>query len=98
MNLLSPQAIRAFIERFPEAEEVMRVWHALYEAQVRPIQSQADYEAMLEFLRDLIRTKNVDQEPYKSLWAMAAQLAADWEKHNDPWLLEENTSDKLVQV
>ena len=27
MNVLSPQAIRAFIERFPEAEEVMRVWY-----------------------------------------------------------------------
>jgi mRNA interferase HigB len=27
MNVLSPQAIRAFIERFPEAEQVMRIWY-----------------------------------------------------------------------
>jgi hypothetical protein len=79
-------------------DRAVTAWHALYEAQVRPIHSQADYETMLEFLRELIRTKNVDQEPYKSLWAMAAQLAANWEKEHDPWLMDEETSNKLVQV
>jgi hypothetical protein len=29
---------------------------------MKPLSPQADYEAMLEFLRELIRTKNVDQE------------------------------------
>ncbi len=81
-----------------DLERAITAWHALYEAQVRPINSHADYEAMLEFLRELIRTKNVDQEPYKSLWAMAAQLAADWEKLHDPWLLEEDAASKLVRT
>jgi mRNA interferase HigB len=27
VNILSPQAIRVFIERYPEAEQVMRIWY-----------------------------------------------------------------------
>jgi hypothetical protein len=81
-----------------DVNRAVTAWHALYEAQVRPVHSQADYEAMLKFLRELIRTENVDQEPYKSLWALAAQFAADWEQQNDPWLLEENTTNQLVEI
>ena len=103
MNLLSPQAIRDFIQKYPEAEQTMRVWYndlrklepenfahwnSLYEAQVRPIHCQADYEIMIDFLCELIRTQNVDQEPYKSLWATAAHFAADWEKQHDFWVSE----------
>ena len=36
---------------------------------------------MLEFLRELMRTQNVEREPFKSLWATAALYAADWEAH-----------------
>jgi hypothetical protein len=56
------------------------------------IDSQAEYEAMLEFLRELIRTQDVDHKPYKSLWATAALFAADWEKLHDPWLKDEASS------
>ena len=27
MNVLSPQALRAFIQNYPEAEEVLRIWY-----------------------------------------------------------------------
>jgi hypothetical protein len=73
-------------------KQAVTAWHALHEAQVRPIDSQTEYEAMLEFLRELIRTQDVDHEPYKSLWATAALFAADWEKLHDPWLKEQNSS------
>jgi hypothetical protein len=73
-------------------EQAVTAWHALHEAQIRPIDSQVEYEAMLEFLRELIRTQDVDHEPYKSLWATAALFAADWEKLHDPWLNEPNSS------
>lgn len=55
-----------------------------------PIITALEYEAMLEFLRELIKTQNVDQEPYKSLWATAAHFAAGWEAKHDPWLTEKS--------
>ncbi len=67
-------------------EQAVTAWHALHDAQIRPIESQTEYEAMIEFLRELIRTQDVDHEPHKSLWATAAFFAADWEKLHDPWL------------
>ena len=34
---------------------------------------------MLGFLGKLMRTQNVEREPFKSLWATAAVYAAEWE-------------------
>ena len=73
-------------------EQAITAWQALHEAHIRPIDSQTEYETMLEFLRELIRTQDVDHEPYKSLWATAALFAADWEKLHDPWL-KDNSSE-----
>ena len=53
----------------------------------RPIETEGEYQAMLEFLRELMRTKSVEREPFKSLWATATLYAADWEALFDPQLI-----------
>lgn len=49
------------------------------QARVQPIQSQQEYEDILFFLRQLLGSENVDQEPHKCLWAKAALYAAEWQ-------------------
>ncbi len=66
-------------------ERAVNAWDALQAANVRPIETESEYQAMLEFLRELMRTQNVEREPFKSLWATAALYAAEWETQHDPW-------------
>jgi hypothetical protein len=38
----------------------------------RPITNDAEYQATLEFMRELIRTQDTEREPFRSVWAEAA--------------------------
>jgi hypothetical protein len=50
--------------------------------------SEEEYEAVLEFLCELMRSQDVEHEAFKSLWVTAATYAADWEAQHDPWVVE----------
>jgi hypothetical protein len=71
-----------------DLKHAVNAWDALQKANVKPIENETEYQAMLEFLRELMRTQNVEHEPFKSLWATAAAYAADWEAQHDPWVVE----------
>jgi antitoxin component HigA of HigAB toxin-antitoxin module len=52
---------------------------------------EAEYHAMLEFMRDLMRHYDVVHQPHKGLWDLAAQYVQQWEQANDPWLQQPAT-------
>jgi hypothetical protein len=55
----------------------------------RPITNDAEYQATLEFMRELMRTQDVEQEPFKSAWARAGNYAAAWKAEHDSWVIEQ---------
>jgi predicted XRE-type DNA-binding protein len=63
-------------------------WKALYNAQLRPIDSETQYLEMLNFMRDLMKQYDTTLEPHRSLWRLAAQYVADWEAANDDMATE----------
>jgi HTH-type transcriptional regulator / antitoxin HigA len=63
-------------------------WEALYNAQLHPIETEAQYLEMLNFMRDLMKQFDTTLEPHRSLWRLAAQYIADWEAANDEMATE----------
>jgi antitoxin component HigA of HigAB toxin-antitoxin module len=66
-----------------QIEIISKNWEAPYQVQLKPIESETQYLEMLDFMRDLMRQKNTNQEPHVGLWHLAAQYVAQWEAVHD---------------
>ncbi len=66
-----------------QLETITKNWEALYQAQLHPIQTEAQYLEMLSFMRDLMRQYDVSTEPFQGLWRLAAQYVHHWEVAHD---------------
>lgn len=64
-------------------EAITKNWEALHQSQLRPIETEAQYLEMLEFMRQLMRQYNTNLEPHRSLWRLAAQYISHWEAKTD---------------
>jgi antitoxin component HigA of HigAB toxin-antitoxin module len=64
-------------------ETITKNWEALYHAQLKTIESEAQYLEMLEFIGNLMRSQNTNQEPHLGLWRLAVGYIAQWEATHD---------------
>jgi antitoxin component HigA of HigAB toxin-antitoxin module len=64
---------------------ITNAWQTIH-ANLHPIQNETEYDNTLEFMRNLMREYNVSEQPFKGLWALAAQYVQTWEQKNEPWL------------
>jgi antitoxin component HigA of HigAB toxin-antitoxin module len=55
---------------------------------LRPIEFEAEYLEMLEFMRELMQRFDTSAEPHRSLWRLAAQYVSIWEAANDDMATE----------
>lgn len=64
---------------------ITNAWQTIH-TNLHPIKNETEYDATIEFMRDLMRQYNVSEEPFESLWTLAAQYVQTWEENNEPWL------------
>jgi antitoxin component HigA of HigAB toxin-antitoxin module len=72
-----------------QTQKIAQTWQHLYSS-LHPIENEAEYHTMLEFMRDLMRQYDVSSQPHKGLWDLAAQYVQQWEAH-DPWVQQPAT-------
>lgn len=76
-------------------EEAVAAWVKVHD-RVRPAKNEADYLSLVELLNNLTDNYNVDEEPYRSLFVLAGNHVADWEREHDPLALEVATPAEML--
>ncbi len=81
-----------------KARETAKNIICVYSVHMHPIQTEAQYLEMLDFMRDLMRGYNTELEPHKSLWRLATQYIIEWETVHDDMASEPLRGFEVLQA
>lgn len=76
-------------------QAALNAWDGVYNAQIRPPDSEESYDQLLGFLEYLTDNLNTDLEPHRSLWVLVAGYLHHWEQSQPPVISESSPNQIL---